>query len=239
MILRNRNTGQFELYNISNNAIASSSNLGTVGLNFQVARFGDFNADATTDMTLRNTSSGQFELYDITNNQITSVFNIGTVGLDFQVAGFADFNQDGTTDMMLRNKNTGSFSIYDIKNNAIVAASSPARSDRTFRSRASGHFTRPAHPTRSCATPIPASSRSTTSSTIRHDGQQLGHGRLGLVGRRLRRRSAQRQFNSEVSTGASDGWVRRRCGRQLQYRSSRCRHVTADVSDGPTARLSA
>ena len=122
MVLRNRSTGQFELYNIRNNAITSASNLGTVGLNFQVAGFGDFNADGTTDMMLRNVTTGQFELYDIVNNQITSAFNIGTVGLDFAVAGFADFNQDGTTDMMLRNSNTGQFEVYDIRNNAITSA---------------------------------------------------------------------------------------------------------------------
>jgi hypothetical protein len=121
-----RKGSPLELYNISNNAIASSSTLPPVGLNFQVAGFGDFNADGTTDMMLRNVTSGQFELYDIVNNQITSAFNIGKVGLDFAVAGFADLNQDGTTDMMLRNRNTGSFELYDIKNNAITSASSPA-----------------------------------------------------------------------------------------------------------------
>jgi serralysin len=88
MVLRNKNTGKFELYNISNNSITSASNLGTVGLTFQVAGFGDFNADGTTDMMLRSTTSGQFELYDIVNNQITSAFNIGTVGLDFSGRGF-------------------------------------------------------------------------------------------------------------------------------------------------------
>ena len=100
------------------------SNLGTVGLNFQVAGFGDFNADGTTDMMLRNVNTGQFELYDIVNNRITSASNVGTVGLAFQVAGFADFNQDGTTDMLLRNVNTGQFELYDIRNNAITSASS-------------------------------------------------------------------------------------------------------------------
>ena len=93
MILRNRNTGQFELYNIRDNAITSASKLGTVRLTFQVAGFGDFNADGTTDMMLRSITNGQFELYDIVNNQITSAFNIGTVGLDFQVAEFAEFNR--------------------------------------------------------------------------------------------------------------------------------------------------
>src|SRR5262249_35543790 len=89
MILRNKNTGQFELYNIRNNAITSASNFGTVGLDFQVAGFGPFHGPGTSDMMLRSTTTGQFELYDIVNNQITSAFNIGVVGLDFQLGGFA------------------------------------------------------------------------------------------------------------------------------------------------------
>ena len=71
------------------NAITSASNLGTVGLDFQVAGFGPFHGPGTSDMMLRNVNTGQFELYDIVNNQITSAFNIGAVGLDFQLGGFA------------------------------------------------------------------------------------------------------------------------------------------------------
>ena len=89
MTLRNRNTGQFEVYDIRNNAITSASNLGTVGLDFQVAGFGPFHGPGTSDMMLRNANTGQFEVYDIVNNQITSAFNVGAVGLDFQLGGFA------------------------------------------------------------------------------------------------------------------------------------------------------
>src|SRR5439155_235456 len=96
MLLRRATTGAFEVYDISNNIInnqiTSAFNIGTVGLNFQVAGFGDFNQDGTTDMMLRNANTGQFEVYDIRNNAITSAFNIGTVGLDFQVAGLGPFH---------------------------------------------------------------------------------------------------------------------------------------------------
>ena len=89
MILRNVNTGQFEVYDIRNNAITSASDLATVGLNFQVAGFGAFHAPATSDMMLRNVSTGEFEVYDIVNNQITTANSLGTVGLDWSVGGFA------------------------------------------------------------------------------------------------------------------------------------------------------
>ena len=88
-MLRNRNTGQFELYDIVNNQITSAFNIGTVGLDFQVAGFGPFHGPGTSDMMLRNVNTGQFELYDIVNNQITSAFNIGAAGLNFRVGGFA------------------------------------------------------------------------------------------------------------------------------------------------------
>jgi hypothetical protein len=124
MMLRDATSGQFELYDIANNQITSTFNIGTVGLDFQVAGFGDFNQDGSTDMMLRNRNTGQFELYDIVNNQITSAFNIGTVGLDFQVAGFGPFHAPGASDMILRNANTGQFEVYDIVNNQITTANS-------------------------------------------------------------------------------------------------------------------
>jgi hypothetical protein len=89
MLLRNRNTGQFELYDIRNNVITSASNLGTVGLDFQVAGFGPFHAPGASDMILRNANTGQFEVYDIVNNQITAANSLGAVGLDWSVGGFA------------------------------------------------------------------------------------------------------------------------------------------------------
>ena len=89
MILRNRNTGQFELYDIVSNHITSAFNIGTVGLDFQVAGFGPFHAPGASDMILRNVNTGQFEVYDIVNNQITSANSLGAVGLDWSVGGFA------------------------------------------------------------------------------------------------------------------------------------------------------
>jgi hypothetical protein len=89
MMLRNKNTGQFEVYDIRNNAITSASNIGTVGPDFQVAGFGPFHAPGASDMILRNANSGEFEVYDIVNNQITTANSLGTVGLDWSVGGFA------------------------------------------------------------------------------------------------------------------------------------------------------
>src|SRR5947207_13793943 len=82
MMLRNKNTGQFELYDIVNNQITSAFNIGTVGLDFQVAGFGPFHAPGASDMVLRNANTGQFEVYDIVNNQITTAHTLGPVAFD-------------------------------------------------------------------------------------------------------------------------------------------------------------
>ena len=46
MVLRNANTGQFEVYDLVNNQITAANSLGAVGLNFQV---GGFAADPPTE----------------------------------------------------------------------------------------------------------------------------------------------------------------------------------------------
>jgi hypothetical protein len=89
MMLRNENTGQFEVYDIRSNAITSASNIGTVGLDFRVAGFGPFHAPGASDMVLRNGNTGEFEVYDIVNNQITTANSLGSVGLDWSAGGFA------------------------------------------------------------------------------------------------------------------------------------------------------
>jgi hypothetical protein len=125
MFLRNSNTGVFEIYSINNNVVTSATALGQVGLEWQVAGFGDFSGNpAESDMLLRATSgpnAGNFEVYDISNNAVTSAAPIGHVGLEWTVAGFGDFSGNANeTDMLMRNSNTGVFLIYDISNNAIT-----------------------------------------------------------------------------------------------------------------------
>jgi len=88
-MMRNANTGAFEVYDIGNNQIMSAFSLGTVGLNWQVAGFGPMNGAGASDMVLHDTNTGAFEVYDIANNQLTTAASLGSVGLDWQVGGFA------------------------------------------------------------------------------------------------------------------------------------------------------
>jgi hypothetical protein len=92
MLMRNSNTGAFEVYDISHNAVTSAVSVGQVGLEWTVAGFGDFSGNANeTDMLMRNSNTGAFEVYDISHNAVTPAGPIGQVGLEWQVGGFAAY----------------------------------------------------------------------------------------------------------------------------------------------------
>jgi hypothetical protein len=48
-----------EVYDIANNNVTNAAFLGAVGLNWQLAGFGDFNHDSMTDMMLRKLWHGR------------------------------------------------------------------------------------------------------------------------------------------------------------------------------------
>jgi hypothetical protein len=102
----------------------SAYSMGAVGLDWQVAGFGNFSSRANeTDMIMRNVNTGALEVYDIANNALMSAYSMGAVGLDWQVVGFGNFGGNANeTDMMMRNSNTGALEIYNIANNALTAA---------------------------------------------------------------------------------------------------------------------
>jgi len=126
MVLRGANTspsaGQYEIYDISNNAILTSYTLGQVGTTWQFVGLGTFFGGDPGDMLLRNSSTGGFQVYNVSNNNITNTGFLGTVGLNWQAAGFGDFNRDGMTDMVLRNSSSGTFQVYNIVDNSITAS---------------------------------------------------------------------------------------------------------------------
>jgi hypothetical protein len=94
--------------------------LGTVGLDWQFAGFGNFASLGQSDMILRNGNTGALQVYDIANNQITSSAALGTVGLDWQVGGFGNFSSRGTSDMIMGNTVSGGLQVYDIDHNQIT-----------------------------------------------------------------------------------------------------------------------
>jgi endoglucanase len=122
MILRHGADGQYEIYDIGNNALLAAYQLGTVGTDWQFVGVRPFYGGDAGDMLLRNGSTGGFEVYDISNNNITGAAFLGAVGMEWQVMGFGNFSSRGETDMILRNVNTGGVEVYDIHNNQITGA---------------------------------------------------------------------------------------------------------------------
>jgi probable HAF family extracellular repeat protein len=124
MILRASNTspiaGQYEIYDIGNNAILSGNSLGQVGTDWAFVTLGGFFGSDTTDMLLRNSKTGGFEVYDISNNNLTNAGLLGNVGLDWQVMGFGNLSSRGETD--------GGVEVYDISNNQLTGAALMGRS---------------------------------------------------------------------------------------------------------------
>jgi len=147
MIMRDGSNGAYQIYDLGNNGILASYQLGQTSTAWQVAGIGGFfGADTSdmilrnsstgafevedisnnneTDMLMRNSATGAFEIYDISNNQITNAVAMGQVGLEWQVVGFGPINAAGQSDMLMRNTNTGAFEVYDIANNQLVNATS-------------------------------------------------------------------------------------------------------------------
>ena len=124
MMLRDSNTGDFRVYNISNNQITGSFLIGDVGLNWQFSGIGNFSGiPGASDMILRNTDTGGLQVYNISNNQLTGSAFIGTVGLDWQFSGVGNFSSNpGESDMILRNTDTGELLVYNMSNNRITGS---------------------------------------------------------------------------------------------------------------------
>ena len=125
MILRDGNSGGFQVYDIKNNQITGSAFMGAVGLNWQFSGIGNFSGRGTSDMLLRDANTGGLQAYNINSNQITGSAFMGTVGLDWQFSGVGNFSSvPGESDLLLRNSSTGGLQVYNINNNQITGSAS-------------------------------------------------------------------------------------------------------------------
>jgi hypothetical protein len=159
MILRDSNSGGFQVYDIKNNQITSSAFMGTVGLNWQFSGIGNFSGRGTSDMLLRDANTGELQAYDINSNQITGSAFIGTVGVDWQFSGVGNFSSvPGESDLLLRNSSTGGLQVYNINTNqltgtafigtvgvdwefaGVAPVSAPGASDLVLRNDTTGQF---------------------------------------------------------------------------------------------------
>jgi hypothetical protein len=88
-LLRNSNTGELRVYNISNNEITGSESLGKVGLEWQFAGVAPVHDATSSDLVLRNVNTGAFQVYNIADNQLMGSASLGAVGVAWQLGGFA------------------------------------------------------------------------------------------------------------------------------------------------------
>jgi hypothetical protein len=120
LMLRGSN-GDVYVYDISNNQIVGTHDLGNIGLDWAISGFGDFSGNpGETDMITRNSGTGQLWVYDISNNQVTFSTSLGIFASN-TVAGFGDFSGNaGETDMMMRSS-SGDFIVYDMGKNSVTS----------------------------------------------------------------------------------------------------------------------
>ena len=126
MLMRNSNTGDFELYDISNNAITFAAPMGQVGLEWSVAGFGDFSGSAPArPATCSCATAFDRTIRGLRHQQQRDHLRPGWVrsGWNGRWPALATFSGNANeTDMLMRNSNTGAFELYDISNNAITFA---------------------------------------------------------------------------------------------------------------------
>jgi exo-beta-1,3-glucanase (GH17 family) len=123
MITNQASTGNYEIYDLGNNAVLFAYPLTPIAAPWQVAGLGNFKGADTSDMMLRNSSTGSLEIVDVSDNSASVPMPLGNVGLNWQVAGFGDFSsRPGETDMLMRDSNTGNFELYDIGDNTVTSA---------------------------------------------------------------------------------------------------------------------
>jgi hypothetical protein len=128
MMLRDVNTGLFQVYNFVNNQLVGNNQTGPVGVNWQFSGVGNFSGRGTSDMLLRNSDTGELRAYNVDSNQITGSALIGQVGLNWEFSGVGNFSSvPGESDLILLDSNTGALQIYDINNNRLTGSFSLGR----------------------------------------------------------------------------------------------------------------
>ena len=100
-----QHTGNFEVYDISNNTITFAAPMGQVGMEWTIAGFGDFSGRVNeTDMLMRNNNTGAFEVLRHQQQQPSrSRPGWGKSGWNGRLPDFGDFSGNANeTDMLMQ-----------------------------------------------------------------------------------------------------------------------------------------
>jgi len=167
MMLRDANTGGFQVYDISNNQITASAFMGAVGLNWQFSGIGNFSSRGTSDMLLRDANTG--DCRPTTSTAIRSpalplLARSGWIGDSPASATSAASPAKAISCCAIAARALCKSTTSTTTNSR--APPSSARLGWIGSLRASLPSALPAPPTWYCATSTPAHSKSTTSPTI-------------------------------------------------------------------------
>lgn len=114
VIIRNSQSGQWFIYNLSGSEII---NRGYIGLesakDFAVQAVADFNNDGFSDLLIRNEKTGQWNLSLVRNRHvIDEVTPPMSQVLTWKIVDAKDFDANGSPDILIRNTASGSWYIY-------------------------------------------------------------------------------------------------------------------------------
>jgi FG-GAP-like repeat len=118
VLFRDANSGGNSIWKFNNTTHTGDAAFpNSVGTDWKVAGFGDFNGDGYQDILWRNSNTGQNVLWEMQNGVISKDWGvISTVGTDFAISGIGDFNGDTFADILWRNS-AGVNVIWNYKRN--------------------------------------------------------------------------------------------------------------------------
>jgi len=85
ILLRNSTSGQLWLFQMFQNVIEYSNNIGGLSTDWDIADVTDLGGDGKADILLRHVSRGQLWLYEMDANVIDNSSNIGGLPLIWQI----------------------------------------------------------------------------------------------------------------------------------------------------------
>jgi hypothetical protein len=125
ILIQNTTTEQVEALIVRNNAVTSTSVIGTpspTGM-WKLFDTGDFNGDGQTDVLFRNSNSGAMLDWIVSNGKTITQNSISSPGVGWTYVANGDVNGDGTSDLIFEYSN-GALSDWQMANGKVVSSHS-------------------------------------------------------------------------------------------------------------------
>jgi autotransporter-associated beta strand protein len=125
IIWREETTGQVLVWKMNGTTFsgAGTGNVGSVGLDWDIAAIADISGDGKADIIWRNNTTGAVHGWIMNGQSITSAGYIGGADLGWHIQGAGDFNGDGRADLMWA-RNDGSTATWRLNGLSLVSGES-------------------------------------------------------------------------------------------------------------------